>query len=493
MKRFYLFLVLNLLGYLSFAQNKELLITDLSSAVKMLNKVYSTGKDQSKLKDLAREFMLSQDENINMIAYSAISLIGDSEGKDSLEKLILNKYPNGYLARQLEFDKLIEDPILTVNQYVSRINDFYNRFPQGYFKSLKNAEKFGFNPLSFYDWSYLEISKKCINNKNYELAVHYVLQTDSLIKKLEAYSLVAQQLLDLSENSNALMLSSEAHYILNNYKNLIADEKIETQVNHIYLKSLMATDSVNQAISLATKLYNEGDRTLFIIKYLIKSYKDKLAYKEALYIIEDNVTHNQYRIIDLITYSEFQQLYNKVGNSVSYDLYYSNLLNKAKDNLIASLASQLMKRAAQDFSLYNLENKKVKLSDFKGKVVILDFWATWCGPCIRSFPAMESLVNKYKNDEDVQFLFINTAQKESDYKSIVSDFIKKNNYSFNVLFDEMNDWNKRIAKLYEVEALPTKIIIDRNGDIRFHSSGTLSSIDEIMNDLSTRIELIKTL
>ena len=106
---------------------------------------------------------------------------------------------------------------------------------------------------------------------------------------------------------------------------------------------------------------------------------------------------------------------------------------------------------------------------------------------------MESLVNKYKNDEDVQFLFINTAQKESDYKSIVSDFIKKNNYSFNVLFDEMNDWNKRIAKLYEVEALPTKIIIDRNGDIRFHSSGTLSSIDEIMNDLSTRIELIKTL
>lgn len=76
---------------------------------------------------------------------------------------------------------------------------------------------------------------------------------------------------------------------------------------------------------------------------------------------------------------------------------------------------------------------------------------------------------------------------------MVSDFINENNYSFNVLFDEMNDWNKRIATRYDVEALPTKIIIDKNGYIRYHSSGTSSSIDDIMDDLSTRIEIVKTL
>ena len=78
---------------------------------------------------------------------------------------------------------------------------------------------------------------------------------------------------------------------------------------------------------------------------------------------------------------------------------------------------------------------------------------------------------------------------------IVSTSVSKNenNYSFNVLFDEMNDWNKRIATRYDVEALPTKIIIDKNGYIRYHSSGTSSSIDDIMDDLSTRIEIVKTL
>lgn len=484
---------MHLLGFMSFAQKKEFDSYDLTSAVKILNEIYRNGKDKSRLKDLSSEFMLSKDENINMLGYSAISLTEDNEGKDSLERLIINKFPNGYLVRQLEFEKLIQDSILTVNQYELRINDFYRRFPTSYFQSLKNTEKLGFNPLSFYDWSYLEISKKFINSKNYELAVHYVLQTDSLTNKLESYSIVAQQLLDRREDNKALMLSDKAYYILNKNGKPVIDEATVTQVNHIYLKSLIATDSANQAISLANKLYNEGDRTLFIIKYLIQSCRDKLSYKEALHIIEDNVLQNQYSIVEIISNNELQQLYTKIGDSISYDSYLSDLRNKAKDNLIANLKSQLIKRSAQDFSLYNLDNKMVRLSDFRGKVVILDFWATWCGPCIRSFPGMQSLVNKYKSDEDVQFLFINTSQKESDYKSIVSEFIKKNNYSFNVLFDEMTNWNKRIATLYEVEVLPTKIIIDKHGDIRFHSSGSSSSIDDIMDDLSNRIEIVKNL
>lgn len=493
MKRLYLFLLLNLLIYISFAQKKEFDSYDLTSAAKMLNEIYRNGNDKSKLKDLSSELMLSKDENINMVGYSAMRVTEDNEGKDSLERLIINKFPSGYLVRQLEFDKLIQDSILTVNQSELRINDFYRRFPKSYFQSLKHAEKFGFNPLSFYDWSYLEISKQFINSKNYELALHYVLQTDSLTNKLESYSIVAQQLLDRREDSKALTLSGKAYNILNKHQNLIIDEAIVTQVNHIYLKSLIATDSVNQAISLANKLYDEGDRNLFIIKYLIQSYRDKLSYKKALNIIEDNVVQNHQSIDEIISVDELQQLYTKVGDSVSYDSYLFDLRNKAKANRITNLKSQLIKKVAQDFSLYNLDNKMVNLSDFKGKVVVLDFWATWCGPCIRSFPGMQSVVNKYKNDEDVEFLFINTSQKESDYKSIVSEFIKKNNYSFNVLFDEMTDWNKRIATLYEVEALPTKIIIDRNGDIRFHSSGTSASEDDIMDDLSSRIELVKNL
>lgn len=180
MKKLYLFLLLNVLGCMSFAQNSEIQGVDLDSAVKILNELYSTGKDLSKLEDLSRELMCSTDENINMVAYSAISLTGNSEERDRLEKLLIDRFPNGYLARQLEFDKLIQDSILTANQYALRINDFYRRFAKRYFSPLKEAEKFGFNPLSFYDWSYLEVSKRFIENENFEFAIEYVLRTDSV-------------------------------------------------------------------------------------------------------------------------------------------------------------------------------------------------------------------------------------------------------------------------------------------------------------------------
>ena len=493
MKKLYLFLLLNVLGCMSFAQNSEIQGVDLDSAVKILNELYSTGKDLSKLEDLSRELMCSTDENINMVAYSAISLTGNSEERDRLEKLLIDRFPNGYLARQLEFDKLIQDSILTANQYALRINDFYRRFAKRYFSPLKEAEKFGFNPLSFYDWSYLEVSKRFIENENFEFAIEYVLRTDSVSKKLENYSFVAQRLLNLGENSKALTLSEDAYDILNNKNVLNVDAAIVKRVNHIYLKSLIKTDRASQAISLAHTLYTGGDRTLFIIKYLLTSYQDKMAYREALNIIEDNVIHNHYPVEDLITANEFKELYANGGDSIPFAAYLSDLLLRADNNQIGYLKDQLINVKAKDFSLLNLENRLVSLSDFQGKVIILDFWATWCTPCIRSFPGMEALIKKYKDDDAVVFLFINTSQNEPDYKEVVSDFINENNYSFNVLFDEMNDWNKRIATRYDVEALPTKIIIDKNGYIRFHSSGTSSSIDDIMDDLSTRIEIVKTL
>lgn len=117
---------------------------------------------------------------------------------------------------------------------------------------------------------------------------------------------------------------------------------------------------------------------------------------------------------------------------------------------------------AIDFDLVNLEGKKVKLSDYKGKMVVLDFWATWCGPCRASFPNMQKLVTKYKN-ENVEFFFINTWEHNDDAQILenVSRFIKENNYTFNVLFDFEDD----VVAEYKVLGIPTKIVIDKNGDI----------------------------
>ena len=117
---------------------------------------------------------------------------------------------------------------------------------------------------------------------------------------------------------------------------------------------------------------------------------------------------------------------------------------------------------AIDFNLTNLEGKNVKLSDYRGKVVVLDFWATWCGPCRASFPNMQELVNEYKN-KDVAFFFIDTWQEgtASEINKEVSKFIADSKYTFNVLFD----YNREIATKYKIEAIPAKIVIDKNGDL----------------------------
>ena len=115
---------------------------------------------------------------------------------------------------------------------------------------------------------------------------------------------------------------------------------------------------------------------------------------------------------------------------------------------------------AIDFNLQDMSGKRVRLSDFKGKTILLDFWATWCGPCVAEIPTLEALCRKYK-DRGLVVIGMNT---ESDHAK-VKDFIK-DRISYIVL---LNAEGK--SKEYGVEGLPTKIYIDAEGKIRYRDLG----------------------
>lgn len=166
---------------------------------------------------------------------------------------------------------------------------------------------------------------------------------------------------------------------------------------------------------------------------------------------------------------------------------------KAREELVKKMINE----ESVDFKLKNLEGNEVSLASLKGKVVVLDFWATWCGPCIASFPGMQKAVNKYKDNDKVAFLFIDTWENQETpelRRKAVSDFIKNNKYTFNVLYDEKPEGsveanNHVVVTNYKVDGIPTKFIIDKNGKVRFKSVGFGGGDDALVNELSAMIEL----
>jgi thiol-disulfide isomerase/thioredoxin len=114
------------------------------------------------------------------------------------------------------------------------------------------------------------------------------------------------------------------------------------------------------------------------------------------------------------------------------------------------------KTVALNFKLKDLNGKEVSLSDFKGKKVLLNFWASWCGPCISEMPDIQKLYNETK-DSDLVILAVNLGEDKDTVKS----FIDINKYNFTVLLD----LDQNTSRQYNITAIPTSFFIDKEGNI----------------------------
>lgn len=114
---------------------------------------------------------------------------------------------------------------------------------------------------------------------------------------------------------------------------------------------------------------------------------------------------------------------------------------------------------AEDFTVYDADMNEVKLSDSFGKPIIVNFWASWCGPCKSELPAFDNLYGKYK--DDVVFLMVNLTDGQRETVSSVKEFVSDSGYSFPVYYDVEYD----AANTYGVHSIPETVFINADGSL----------------------------
>lgn len=189
--------------------------------------------------------------------------------------------------------------------------------------------------------------------------------------------------------------------------------------------------------------------------------------------------------------SELGKAYGKLNPGKDSKAYLTALVKEFEEKHKAELASKMIKEAAPNFAVTDVNGKVVSLSDFKGKTLVLDFWATWCGPCKRALPAMQMTVDKYKADLNVKFLFIHTWESVANPKEEAMKYLADNNFRLPLYMDVKDAATNQnpAVSAFDVKGIPAKFVIDGEGNIRFKTSGFGGTNEAAVNELSAMIEL----
>ncbi len=158
---------------------------------------------------------------------------------------------------------------------------------------------------------------------------------------------------------------------------------------------------------------------------------------------------------------------------------YNNFSDKVAQDLNTPIAGTQAANTAYDFTVYDADGKAHKLSDFKGKPVVVNFWTTWCGYCIAEMPLFEKMYSQY--GEDVEFMMVNLIGDAWDRRSDSDAFLAKTSFTFPVYFDEQ----LQAATAYNIHSIPVTLLVDADGNLvrKINGMQTEASLGQYMQEL----------
>lgn len=470
-------------------ENRFKVLYAAANALKNMNTSESLTKLQNELKALQAIPNLKEEDMLEVFRVYK-DVLKDTAKADELEQKIRTQYPQGQYVKDQQrlADFNLIEKAKTDGERLKAATDFIDKHPY-------NESEVAFNDKHRINYvtTYWIISVYTSMKKDLSNYTKYM----SKIAPYEALSNVIYRSLDVPYISQKSMGPAEilpyARVVmdrLNYYKDNFQGDKYATLYYAnapLFAKILVDNKRYDEAFVYAsaaqsTERYQRAELNDTYVRILEGQGK----IKELQMALEKSYSLNQSSEYMLELMKTLYLKRNK--GEKGYANYLASLKDANNSNALKEKVSKLIiSKDMPDFELLDQNGKKVRLSDQKGKVVVLDFWASWCAPCKGAFPGMKIAQENFSKDPNVVFYFVNTQERQADMTSYVTNYMKEHNYPFTVLLDP----GSKVSKELGVSAIPHKMIVGANGKLRFSEVGYMGSTSELADEITEMVNTLK--
>jgi thiol-disulfide isomerase/thioredoxin len=393
--------------------------------------------------------------------------LGESAAADSLAALLRHRFPAGIFVRSEHMDAIQQTKVFREK------SDLFDRFMQQFPEPATAG-----SPDYEYTTLYQQMGMAALENGDTTAAGKYIARLKSKRDRLVFYNKAARFYQHQQQPDQAMSWAQKGVQA--------TDTSMGYQDWDAYL--MMASLYYDQhayasGIPYAATAYvhtKSKEAGILYVQLLVAAGKTAAAQS----LLEDAVRTGNAAVQ---MKAQLKDIYEKSGHPLPFAQYMATLLPAADTHLREELKAGMLQEKVTPISLLDTAGREVKLSDLKGKVVVLDFWATWCKPCIQSFPAMQQVMQQFP---EVVFLFIATFETGNALQK-VKQFSREKSFPFRYLMDEplKGASNYKAFTHFKVPSVPYKLVLDKAGNIRFRSGGFQGNDDALITELSTMIRL----